>query len=54
MYNLFLMYQNGIGTEKDERKAFRYAEKAAEENHPDAMVALSIVFSKGTTARKRI
>jgi TPR repeat protein len=52
MYNLAVLYYNGIGVEKDIRQAARWFSKAAEKGDPDAMYQLGLMYENGTNIKK--
>src|SRR6266498_5733756 len=53
-YNLGVNYQNGIGVEKDETKAFEYYKKSAEKGHDMAQNNLASLYKNGEGIEKNI
>jgi TPR repeat protein len=46
-FNLGLMYERGIGVEKDEQKAITWYRKAAEQGNPNAQFNLAVLYENG-------
>ena len=51
-YELGMMYSNGLGSEKDDKKAFEWINKAAEQNNADAQYFLGSMYQSGEGVAK--
>lgn len=46
-YNLALMYERGIGVDKDEKEAITWYQKAAEQGNSNAQYNLAVLYENG-------
>ncbi|MGL5334797.1 MAG: tetratricopeptide repeat protein [Enterovibrio sp.] len=46
-YKIGIMYADGIGVAKDEKQAFYWYRKAAEQGYPEAQFALGAMYASG-------
>lgn len=53
-YQMALVYLNGYGVKKDEKKAFDLISKAASQNYPDALFNLSTMYTEGEVVKKNL
>jgi TPR repeat protein len=53
-YKLALIYELGMGVEKDLSQAFLWYQKSAQQNHPKAQYNLGIFFALGKYLEKDI
>ena len=54
MFTLGMMYEQGIGVNRDEEKAFQYYLQSAEGGYEDAQYRIGSIYLEGLLGRRKI